>query len=108
MLNTNLDPRKRLKIIDIIVLMLKSYRKLKKKSCEIYNGPIDACRHGRVAEWSKALDLGSSLSGGVGSNPTAIILFATADLEDLIVEPTTIELTNHMKSHIICNQEQSM
>ena len=29
-----------------------------------------------MAEWSKALDLGSSLSGGVGSNPTAIILFA--------------------------------
>ena len=25
---------------------------------------------GSVAEWSKALDLGSSLSGGVGSNPT--------------------------------------
>ena len=30
---------------------------------------------GSVAEWSKALDLGSSLSGGVGSNPTAIIPF---------------------------------
>ena len=29
---------------------------------------------GSVAEWSKALDLGSSLSGGVGSNPTAVIL----------------------------------
>ena len=27
---------------------------------------------GRVAEWSKALDLGSSLSGGVGSNPTSV------------------------------------
>ncbi len=26
---------------------------------------------GSVAEWSKVLDLGSSLSGGVGSNPTA-------------------------------------
>ena len=25
---------------------------------------------GSVAEWSKALDLGSSLYGGVGSNPT--------------------------------------
>ena len=31
--------------------------------------------NGSVAEWSKALDLGSSLSGGVGSNPTAIISF---------------------------------
>ena len=30
---------------------------------------------GSVAEWSKALDLGSSLSGGVGSNPTAVICF---------------------------------
>ena len=30
---------------------------------------------GSVAEWSKALDLGSSLSGGVGSNPTAFIRF---------------------------------
>ena len=29
---------------------------------------IDSC--GSVAEWSKALDLGSSLFGGVGSNPT--------------------------------------
>jgi hypothetical protein len=28
-----------------------------------------------VAEWSKALDLGSSLSGGVGSNPTFVKLF---------------------------------
>ncbi len=28
-------------------------------------------KRGSVAEWSKALDLGSSLSGGVGSNPSA-------------------------------------
>ena len=34
-----------------------------------------AVAQGSVAEWSKALDLGSSLSGGVGSNPTAIKLF---------------------------------
>ncbi len=32
--------------------------------------PVD-CRQGSVAEWSKALVLGTSLSGGVGSNPTA-------------------------------------
>ena len=33
---------------------------------------------GSVAEWSKALVLGTSLSGGVGSNPTAasVLLFA--------------------------------
>ena len=30
---------------------------------------------GSVAEWSKALDLGSSLSGGVGSNPTTASAF---------------------------------
>ena len=30
---------------------------------------------GSVAEWSKALDLGSSLYGGVGSNPTTAIAF---------------------------------
>ena len=31
--------------------------------------------HGSVAEWSKALVLGTSLFGGVGSNPTAAICF---------------------------------
>lgn len=31
--------------------------------------------HGRVAEWSKALDLGSNISGCVGSNPTSLTLF---------------------------------
>ena len=30
---------------------------------------------GSVAEWSKALVLGTSLFGGVGSNPTAAICF---------------------------------
>ena len=29
---------------------------------------------GSVAEWSKALVLGTSLSGGVGSNPTAAMV----------------------------------
>ena len=32
---------------------------------------------GSVAEWSKALVLGTSLFGGVGSNPTAANLFYT-------------------------------
>ena len=31
--------------------------------------------HGSVAEWSKALVLGTSLFVGVGSNPTAAIRF---------------------------------
>ncbi|CAM4707992.1 unnamed protein product [Leuciscus chuanchicus] len=35
------------------------------------NGPRKMPRRGSVAEGSKALDLGSSLFGGVGSNPTA-------------------------------------
>ncbi len=33
--------------------------------------PWSTCSVGSVAERSKALDLGSSLFGGVGSNPTA-------------------------------------
>ena len=32
---------------------------------------------GSVAEWSKALDLGSSLYGGVGSNPTTASAFCS-------------------------------
>ena len=32
--------------------------------------------HGSVAEWSKALVLGTSLFGGVGSNPTAVTCFS--------------------------------
>ena len=31
--------------------------------------------HGWVAEWSKALVLGTSLFGGVGSNPTPVTIF---------------------------------
>ena len=33
---------------------------------------------GSVAEWSKALVLGTSLFGGVGSNPTAATTFLTS------------------------------
>ena len=33
---------------------------------------------GSVAEWSKALVLGTSLFGGVGSNPAAAITFLTS------------------------------
>ena len=38
-------------------------------TCELLE--VNGERQGSVAEWSKALDLGSSLFGGVGSNPTA-------------------------------------
>ena len=47
--------------------------------CEFFGSSFgETCPHrcstsGSVAEWSKALDLGSSLSGGVGSNPTTAI-----------------------------------
>ena len=34
--------------------------------------------NGSVAEWSKALVLGTSLFGGVGSNPIAAIFFTEA------------------------------
>ena len=34
-------------------------------------------QHGWVAEWSKALVLGTSLFGGVGSNPTPVIIFVS-------------------------------
>ena len=34
--------------------------------------------HGRMAEWSKALVLGTSHFGGVGSNPTTIKEFFDA------------------------------
>ena len=31
-------------------------------------------RHGRMAEWSKALVLGTSHFGGAGSNPVPVII----------------------------------
>ena len=31
--------------------------------------------HGRMAEWSKALVLGTSHFGGAGSNPVPVIIF---------------------------------
>ena len=43
-----------------------------------------------LAEWSKALVLGTSLFGGVGSNPTSVIFFSdqflrkTFELEKLL------------------------
>ena len=40
-------------------------------SCFFYIPPVATTwAHGSVAEWSKALVLGTSLLGGVGSNPT--------------------------------------
>lgn len=57
--------------------------------CKVCQRPNPAYQHkhlipfvgwalvGTVAERSKALDLGSSLSGGVGSNPTAAIIVSS-------------------------------
>ena len=46
---------------------------LSKRTAFYYIGKVLTAQHGSMAERSKALDLGSSLFGGVGSNPTAII-----------------------------------
>ena len=42
---------------------------------------------GSVAEWSKALVLGTSLLGGVGLNPTSARFFAVATTFVLFIEP---------------------
>ena len=41
---------------------------------------------GSVAEWSKALVSGTSLFGGVGSNPTAIMVYFWRILEVNYIE----------------------
>ena len=40
-------------------------------------------RDGWMAEWSKALVLGTSLFGGVGSNPTPVRLLAVQDVRGI-------------------------
>ncbi len=61
------------------------------RRCERRTLPIELIpRHERqqsvrdwLAEWSKALVLGTSLFGGVGSNPTSVIvIFATFSNEN--------------------------
>ena len=47
---------------------------------------------GSVAEWSKALVLGTSLFGGVGSNPTAANQILLV-LDCLLIVPTRMETT---------------
>jgi hypothetical protein len=42
---------------------------------------------GWVAEWSKALVLGTSLLGGVGSNPTPVIIFVWQKMSPEGFEP---------------------
>ena len=50
-------------------------------------------RQGSVAEWSKALVLGTSHFGGVGSNPTTIklnIVLSNVLLVDIVFQITAI------------------
>ena len=58
---------------------------------------------GSVAEWSKALVLGTSLFGGVGSNPTVARFFAVATTFVLLIEPTkrVWDNTNHVASWVV-------
>ena len=41
---------------------------------------MEQCKVDRMAEWSKALVLGTSHFGGVGSNPTPVTFFANISL----------------------------
>lgn len=50
-------------------------------------------RFGSVAEWSKALDLGSSHFDGVGSNPTAATFFSFPFHSSLARSTLQVELT---------------
>ena len=53
---------------------LRSYEPMAQGSspCRSIFSQYDSTRCGWMAEWSKALVLGTSLSGGVGSNPTPV------------------------------------
>ena len=52
------------------LLILHMDQGLYKATSPLIYGKIQMALHGSVAEWSKALVLGTSLFGGVGSNPT--------------------------------------
>ena len=55
-----------------------------------------------LAEWSKALVLGTSLSGGVGSNPTPVI-FLNCHLEHCLLSEIWIYLIRIQLSHLKLN-----
>ena len=48
---------------------------------------------GKVAEWSKALDLGSSLSGGVGSNPTFVKLLLIKYFRSILFQKALVQVS---------------
>ncbi len=61
-------------------------------------------KQGSVAEWSKALDLGSSLSGGVGSNPTAASSVFNQGREALrVLEKSLKILWEHFSLAVLAN-----
>ena len=55
-----------------------------------------------LAEWSKALVLGTSLFGGVGSNPTPVI-FLNCHLEHCLLSEIWIYLIRIQLSHLKLN-----
>ena len=64
---------------------LRSYEPMAQGSspCRSIFSQYDSTRCGWMAEWSKALVLGTSLSGGVGSNPTPVRLLAVQDVRGI-------------------------
>ena len=55
---------------------LRSYEPVAQGSSPCRSIPLFCYCNGWMAEWSKALVLGTSLFGGVGSNPTSVIFIA--------------------------------
>ena len=81
--------------------------------CEFFGSAFgETCPHyhatsGSVAEWSKALDLGSSLSGGVGSNPTTAIWWCLSSVHVMVLHNSNMfwafSKSQFMKKSICCN-----
>ena len=57
---------------------------------------------GSVAEWSKALVLGASLFGGVGSNPTAAKIHKFYFLNISPMKTGIFTSTNQLKQKLFC------
>jgi hypothetical protein len=60
---------------------------------------------GSVAEWSKALVLGTSLLGGVGSNPTAAIIFYQ-NIDLVLLSPVVSHCNNEHTVRSFWNSTQ--
>ena len=66
------------------------------------NGDLQLISNDWLAEWSKALVLGTSLFGGVGSNPTPVI-FLNCHLEHCLLSEIWIYLIRIQLSHLKLN-----